>query len=92
MQARRSDREAATQAFTSSFSPRRRQKQAIKSSVLSLGTTDTGVGSRFLSHLGVRLLHYLRLRFVLYLNVAAAECTRRLRAPGGIIFVFRYTW
>ena len=37
-----------------------------------------------------RLLRYLGLRFVLYLNVAA-ECKGCLRAPGGIIFVFHYT-
>lgn len=77
------------QVLSSSFSTAQRQKQAEKCSILSLATADGGVGSRLLFHLGVRLLHYLK--FVLYLNVAAAECKRHLRAPGGIIFVFYYT-
>lgn len=43
MQARRSDRDAATQGLSSSFSPTRRQKQAEKRSILSLGWADAGV-------------------------------------------------
>lgn len=75
-----------------SFSTTQRQKQAEKCSILSLRTADGRVGSRLLFHLHVRLLHYLGLRFVLYLNVAVAECKRRLRVPGGILFAIHYTW
>lgn len=87
----RSDRNAAMQVLRTSFSTTQRQKQAEKCSILSLRTADGRVGSRLLFHLHVRLLHYLGLRFVLYLNVAVAECKRRLRVPGGILFAIHYT-